>query len=48
MSTADALFRDLLPLAGKIACGYANVPGMTAADVRACGSCRLASGRDGL
>jgi RNA polymerase sigma factor (sigma-70 family) len=35
MSDADSLFREALPLADKIAGGYANIPGMTADDVRA-------------
>ena len=35
MPDADTLFRDALPLAGKIAGGYANIPGMTSDDVRA-------------
>lgn len=35
MIEADALFHDHLPLAEKIAGGYANIPGMTADDVRA-------------
>ena len=35
MPDADALFHEALPLADKIAGGYANIPGMTADDVRA-------------
>ncbi len=35
MPDADSLFREALPLADKIAGGYANIPGMTADDVRA-------------
>ena len=35
MPHADALFRESLPLADKIAGGYSNIPGMTADDVRA-------------
>jgi RNA polymerase sigma factor for flagellar operon FliA len=35
MPDADTLFREALPLADKIAGGYANIPGMTADDVRA-------------
>jgi RNA polymerase sigma factor (sigma-70 family) len=35
MPDADALFRESLPLAAKIAGGYANIPGMTVDDVRA-------------
>jgi RNA polymerase sigma factor (sigma-70 family) len=35
MPDADALFREALPLADKIAGGYANIPGMTADDMRA-------------
>lgn len=35
MPASDALFHAHLPLAGKIASGYANIPGMTADDVRA-------------
>jgi len=35
MTDADTLFRESLPLADKIAGGYANIPGMTADDVRA-------------
>lgn len=35
MPDADILFREALPLADKIAGGYANIPGMTADDVRA-------------
>jgi RNA polymerase sigma factor (sigma-70 family) len=34
MSDTDTLFHDSLPLADKIAGGYANIPGMTAEDVR--------------
>ncbi len=34
MPDADSLFRETLPLADKIAGGYANIPGMTADDVR--------------
>jgi hypothetical protein len=30
MPDADSLFREALPLADKIAGGYANIPGMTA------------------
>lgn len=35
MLDADTLFREALPLADKIAGGYANIPGMTVDDVRA-------------
>jgi len=35
MPDADTLFRESLPLADKIAGGYANIPGMKADDVRA-------------
>ncbi len=35
MPDADTLFREALPLADKIAGGYANIPGMTVDDVRA-------------
>jgi hypothetical protein len=35
MPDADSLFREALPLADKISSDYANVPGMTADDVRA-------------
>ena len=35
MPDADSLFHEALPLADKIASGYANSPGMTADDVRA-------------
>lgn len=35
MPDADSLFREALSLADKIAGGYANIPGMTADDVRA-------------
>jgi RNA polymerase sigma factor (sigma-70 family) len=35
MTDADTLFREALPLADKIAGGYANIPGMTVDDVRA-------------
>ena len=35
MLDADILFREALPLADKIAGGYANIPGMTVDDVRA-------------
>jgi RNA polymerase sigma factor (sigma-70 family) len=35
MPDADSLFREALPLADKISSGYANIPGMTADDVRA-------------
>ena len=35
MPDADSLFRETLPLADKIAGGYANIPGMTADDLRA-------------
>jgi RNA polymerase sigma factor (sigma-70 family) len=35
MPDADTLFRESLPLADKIAGGYANIPGMTADEVRA-------------
>ena len=35
MPDADDLFCEALPLADKIASGYANIPGMTADDVRA-------------
>jgi RNA polymerase sigma factor (sigma-70 family) len=34
MTEADSLFHEALPLADKIAGGYANTPGMTADDVR--------------
>ncbi len=34
MPDADSLFREALPLADKIAGGYANIPGMTAEDVQ--------------
>ena len=35
MPDADTLFREALPLADKIAGGYANIPGMTTDDLRA-------------
>jgi RNA polymerase sigma factor (sigma-70 family) len=35
MPDADSLFREALRLADKISSGYANIPGMTADDVRA-------------
>lgn len=35
MPDADSLFHEALPLADKIAGGYANIPGMTSDDVRA-------------
>jgi RNA polymerase sigma factor (sigma-70 family) len=35
MPDSDSLFHKALPLADKIASGYANIPGMTADDVRA-------------
>jgi RNA polymerase sigma factor (sigma-70 family) len=34
MPDSDSLFHESLPLADKIASGYANIPGMTAEDVR--------------
>ena len=34
MPDSDSLFHEALPLADKIAGGYANIPGMTAEDVR--------------
>jgi RNA polymerase sigma factor (sigma-70 family) len=35
MPDADSLFHEALPLADKIASGYANIPGMTVDDMRA-------------